>query len=230
MAELGMEANTLIVAGSDTSSTTLSAILFYLLHNPACLARLWKELRSTFSHRDDIRMGSQLQSCVYLRACIDESMRMSPAVSGLLPREVLPGGLSIPSLGLNLPAGIDVGVPIYAIHHHPNYVYQPFMFDPSRWLAEDVKQDKDALHSVFNPFSIGHRACLGKPLVYMELGIAVARLVFEYDMRLAPQQHESACFARDVRRGRRRAGEYHTQDWFLSRNEGPSVEFRMRQQ
>ncbi|SMY28276.1 unnamed protein product [Zymoseptoria tritici ST99CH_1A5] len=229
MPELWMEGNTLIVAGSDTTSTTLSATLHYLLHGPHTLHRLESEILSTFSSPSEIAMGPKLQSCTYLRAVLDETLRMTPAVGGLLPREVLPDGLSIPSLDLHLPAGVDVGVPIYAIHHHKDYVVDPFVFDPERWIREDHAQDREKLMSVFNPFSIGHRGCLGKPLVYMELGIAVARLVWEFEMRLSEVQRVSGFVERDVRRGRRVEGEYHLLDWFMSRNEGPRVEFRRRE-
>lgn len=159
-------------------------------------------------------------------------MRMSPAVAGLLPREVLPGGLSIPALNLNFPAGAIVGTCTYAIQHHSDYVLNPFQFDPSRWLSEGhSRQDKHALQQVFYPFSLGHRACLGKPLVYMELSIAIARLVWEFDMRLAgpaSERNEPAFVRRQVRSGKRHPGEYHFQDWFLSNNYGPWVEFRAR--
>ncbi|EME47424.1 hypothetical protein DOTSEDRAFT_123996 [Dothistroma septosporum NZE10] len=230
MPELWMEGNTLIVAGSDTTSTTLAATLHYLLRNPATLTRLEDEIRSAFTSAAEICSGPSMQSCTYLRACIDETMRLTPAVGGVLPREVLPGGLSIPALGLRLPSGIDVGVPIYAIHHHASYVVDPFTFDPTRWLGEKGHpQDKEALNAVFNPFSIGHRACLGKPLVYMELNIAIAKLVWEFDVRLSKEQHVSGFIARDIESGKRQSGEYQLQDWFMSRNEGPWAEFRRRE-
>lgn len=234
MPELWMESNTLIVAGSDTTSTTLAATFYYLLHNSHTLRNLELEILNTFKTRSDIRMGPAMQSCSYLRAVIDETMRMTPAVGGVLPREVLSGGLSIPSLGLDLPAGIDVGVPIYAIQHHSDYVVAPFIFDPSRWLntqegEEPHVQNREALNSVFNPFSIGHRACLGKPLVYMELCIAIARVVFEFEMRLSEEQNVSPFIAEEVRRGKRQPHEYQLQDWFMSRNEGPWAEFRRRE-
>lgn len=228
-----MEGNTLIVAGSDTSSTTMSAVLFYLLHNPTALSRLEDEVHNTFSSTDDIRMGPAMQTCSWLRACIDEAMRMSPAVAGLLPREVLEGGFSIPSMGLHFPAGVQIGACTYAIQHHSDYINEPFTHDPGRWLHEDEKlpehrQNKEALNSVFCPFSVGIRSCLGKPLVYMEISIAIARLVWEFDMRLASDQHRDASFVRDVKCGKRHATEYHFQDWFLSHNESVFVEFRAR--
>ena len=198
------------------------------MQNPITLTRLEKEIRDTFSSAQDIRMGPQLSNCTWLRACIDEAMRMTPAVPGLLPREVLRGGLAIPSLDVYLPAGVNVGVPIYSIHHHKDYVVNPFTYDPSRWLQNNHEQDKEALQAVFNPFSIGNRACLGKPLVYMELGIAVARLVHEYDMRLAPDQRQDEGIQREIKQGKRHPNEYQVQDWFLSNNFGPYAEFRAK--
>lgn len=213
---------------TDVASRTLAAVLFYLLKHPSALARLQREIKQAFSRVQDIRMGPQMQSCTWLRACIDEAMRMSPAVPGLLPREVLRGGLSIPSLNISLPAGVNVGTCIYAIHHSAEHVVDPFVYDPARWLHEAHRQDKEALLSVFNPFSLGHRACLGKPLVYMELSIAIARLVWEFDMTLAPHQHVDQVVAREIKQGKRRPDEYQYQDWFLSNNFGPTVQFRTR--
>jgi len=84
------------------------------------------------------------------------------------------------------------------------------------------------LSAIFSPFSTGHRACLGKPLVYMELSIAIARLAWEYDMRLASQQPLRKAIDKDIRAGLRDPHEYHFFDFFLSNNEGISVEFRRR--
>jgi len=262
--ELWMEGNTLIVAGSDTSSTTISATLYHLVRNTASLERLAGELRSAFDSFEDICTGSKLHACTYLRACIDEAMRMSPAVPGLLPRLVLPGGLDIAALDLHIPAGVDVGTCTYAIHHHKDYVVEPFTYNPSRWLkrpsakshsrqrsdsgvelqqviqpSEDHKiedphvhreqeQEHDALHSVFAPFSLGNRACLGKPLVYMEISIAIARIVWKYDMRLVDVMPADSSIRADVKEGRRTEGDYHLRDWFLSANEGPVVQFAER--
>ena len=91
--ELFSESELLIVAGSDTTTTAISAAFFYLTHNPHAQATLKHELLTTFTSVDEIRSGPNLSSCKYLRACLDESMRMSPLVAGDLNREVLPGGM-----------------------------------------------------------------------------------------------------------------------------------------
>lgn len=248
--ELFMEGNTLIVAGSDTSSTSvlhlqdlstqtlivyrsMATVLYYLLNDPKILAHMEREIRSIFKSAAEIQMNDQMQKCCYLRACIDESMRMTPAVPGLLPREVLRGGLSIPSLGMHLPEGVEVGVPIYAIHHNAAYVDEPFGFNPDRWLHQDDRlpehrQNKEALNAVFCPFLLGPRSCLGKPLVYMELSIAIARLVWEFDMRPAPVQAKDYCPMGKTKEESHRPQEYQVRDYFLSNNDSVMVQFRAR--
>ena len=73
--------------GSDTSATTLSGLFFYLVHNPDVHRKLEKEVRSTFADADDIISGPLLSSCVYLHACINETLRMSPSTPGAPWRE-----------------------------------------------------------------------------------------------------------------------------------------------
>ncbi|MCJ1385785.1 hypothetical protein MMC17_008909 [Xylographa soralifera] len=126
--ELLSEASVLISAGSDTTSTAIAATIFYLLHNPVTLRILTDEIRSTFDTVEAIRSGAELNSCRYLRACIDEAMRCSPPVRGLMPREALAGGVSVN--GYHFPAGVEVGIPHYAVHHHEAYFPDPFEFKP----------------------------------------------------------------------------------------------------
>ncbi|RYC57622.1 hypothetical protein CHU98_g8575, partial [Xylaria longipes] len=73
----------------------MAATLFYLVRNPSALEKASEEVRAKFGDVEEIAQGSQLNSCTYLRACIDEAMRMSPSVGGIAPREVLQGGITI---------------------------------------------------------------------------------------------------------------------------------------
>lgn len=162
--ELWGESNLLIIAGSDTTSTALAAAIFYLTHNPSKLAKLNEEIRSAFQDVEEIRIGSTLASLHYLRACIDEAMRLSPSVGGLLPREVLAGGMDID--GEQIPEGTIVGVPHYSVQHNPAYYPQPHEFRPERWIAGSEKgvtsESVAVTQSAFCPFSVGPRGCIGK--------------------------------------------------------------------
>ena len=84
-----------------------------LIEYPSTLDRLRKEVDSPFSLIEDIVVGPQLNSCVYLRACLDETLRLNPPFGGVLPREILNDGAIID--GNFYPAGTDIGTSLYAL-------------------------------------------------------------------------------------------------------------------
>ncbi|KAF2490822.1 cytochrome P450 [Lophium mytilinum] len=234
-AELWGESNLLIIAGSDTTSTALAGTFFYLSRNPHALARLTDEIRGAFGDVEEIVNGPRLNGCTYLRACLDETLRMTPPVPGALPREVLPGGIEID--GHDLPAGVVVGVPAYAIHHNEAYYPDSFRYLPERWLADDEQnpfvERLEEAKEAFCPFSVGPRGCIGRGLAYVELSVTVARVLFLFDMRAKTGETlgeggRIGVEGVDGVWGREKRAEYQIEDRFASRKDGPVVEFRAR--
>lgn len=227
--ELISEAGLLIVGGSDTTVTAMSAAIFYLLHNSAALERAQSEVRNTFSSLEELVMGKKLDSCRYLIACIDESLRMSPPVGSILPRQVLAGGLV--AGGEYIPEGIDVGVPHYALHHNPEYYCDPFDFKPERWLGNGeggfTEADVAKAQTAFTSFGVGRTSCIGRHLAYQEMELVIGRLLFAYDMQL---DSESKLGEGGLGKGwgRQRKGEYQLLDRFVGMQDGPMVQFRPR--
>jgi cytochrome P450 len=102
---VGMIAN--IVAGSDTTSTTLSGILYYLLKNPRTLAKLRDEINQ-FEKNGQISSPitfKESQAMPYLQAVIKEAQRLHPATGLPLPRVVPEGGATI--CGTFFPQGVS---------------------------------------------------------------------------------------------------------------------------
>lgn len=161
-------------------------------------------------------------------------MRMSPGVPGLLPREVLAPGVEI--AGHLFPPGVDLGVAHYAIHHNEDLYPDSFAYKPQRWLSapgngetpDEVDRRVALAHSGFCPFSIGPRGCVGKGMAMKELMVTIARVVWLYDMRLAPGQERCGCGGPGKGYGRHRASEFQLTDMFVSKTDGPLVEFRAR--
>lgn len=102
--ELTSNAFVLIVAGSETTATLLSAATFFLATNPESLAKLNDEVRSTFQSEDQIDMLS-VQSLKYLSAVLDESFRLYPPVPSSSPRMIGEGGDKI--IGEFIPEGVS---------------------------------------------------------------------------------------------------------------------------
>ncbi|EQL02115.1 Cytochrome P450 family protein [Ophiocordyceps sinensis CO18] len=232
--ELWGESNLLIIAGSDTTSTAMAATFFYLVRNAHALKRVTDEIRAKFANAEDIVHGPALGSCTYLRACIDEAMRLSPSVGGILPREVLTGGMTID--GQRVPAGTVVGAPHYTLHHNEDYFPMPFGYAPERWLGGetnpltgDTTSDDDVAgaQSAFCPFSVGPRGCIGKGLAYAEMTTTLARTLYLYDMRRAVGVEDPGEGRADLEWGRHRESEFQLTDTFTSAKKGgPVIEFR----
>ncbi|KAF7555734.1 hypothetical protein G7046_g6479 [Stylonectria norvegica] len=231
--ELWGESNLLIIAGSDTTSTAMAATLFYLVRNPHALKKVTEEIRAKFSNVEEIVHGPALGSCTYLRACIDEAMRLSPSVGGILPREVLHGGITIE--GESIPAGTVVGTSHYTIHHNEAYFPSAYDYVPERWMVgaanplsgRPTSEDEVALsQSAFCPFSIGPRGCIGKALAYVEMTNTLARTMYLYDMRKAVGVVDPGEGKPSNEWGRHRPSEFQLVDTFTSAKDGPIIEFR----
>ncbi|KAI0481677.1 cytochrome P450 [Xylaria cf. heliscus] len=184
--ELWSEALFFFPAGGDTATTVMSALFFYLSRNNDIYDKLATEIRQTFATEADIRGGPRLASCRYLRACIDEALRMSPPVSGTLWRELYPDERRKPFVvdGHVIPPGTQVGVSTYALHHDEDYFSAPFAFRPERWLTED-QATLSRMHSAFCAFSLGPRGCAGKTMAYLEASLVLAKTLWRFDFEAA---------------------------------------------
>ncbi|KAK3386377.1 cytochrome P450 [Sordaria brevicollis] len=170
----------LIIGGSETTATLLAGATFLLATNPAALKKLTEEIRSAFESEDEIDYAS-VSVLPYLLACLDEALRMYPPVPTGLPRVVPKGGASI--AGHFIPEDSVVAIHQWAMYHNEKHFKDPFSFHPERWLNDPTFGDdrKEA----FQPFHLGSRNCLGKNLAYLEMRIILARLLWNFDLKIA---------------------------------------------
>jgi cytochrome P450 len=211
----------LCIAGVDTTTHAIAATFFYLSQpeNAAAYERATKEVRSTFSTIDDIRLGADLNSCTYLRACMDEAMRLSPPGASSPFREVLEGGATID--GNYLPAGVDVGVPIYAIHHNPEYYPDPYAFKPERWLSTDTPIEAvEKAQSAHCPFMHGSRGCVGRGVALAQMKLTMAMTLFSTEFK-RDEDDRSGRFSRP--------SEFYTQEHITVLTHGPMMKFQPAQ-
>ncbi|KAL8661263.1 MAG: hypothetical protein Q9202_005747 [Teloschistes flavicans] len=175
--QLAAHSSDFVVAGSETTATTLSAINYYLIRTPHVRRLLQNEIRTSFKSYEEIDATSTAP-LKYLDAVIWEGMRIYPPVPLALPRIVPEGGDTV--AGEWLPGGTVVAVnPVAAALTKANFS-DPFKFKPERWLGENARDHLDAVQ----PFSMGPRGCLGRSLAWMEIRTILAKMHFQYDFRL----------------------------------------------
>jgi cytochrome P450 len=177
---------------------------------------------------EDVTVGPKLNTCVYLRACIEESLRMAPPAPGGFPREVCKGGATID--GHVIPAEANVFVPTWTIHHNPEYFPKPFTYRPERWIVNDGEEGKDLgvskaevqkAQKAFCAFSLGPRGCLGKNMAYIEMMLAIARVLFMFDIKSAGTLGEGTPGPNEWDR----KDVYQMRESFTARKDGPLIKF-----
>ena len=233
-AELRAEANLLLIAGTDTTSVAISSFFFFIVHNPRCYEKLVKEIRTTFSSPEEIVHGPQLYGCTYLRACIDESLRLAPAGPSEFPRDVLPGGATID--GEFYPPGTTVGIHQWSLGRLHDVYGDANRFRPERWIPSDDPdthmanslQDVRNLKRGFAPFLKGSGSCIGLNVAILQLSMMIARTLWRMDVRQAPDT--------DVGEGKPELGwgrsdpnHYIIGDAFVTLKYGPLVQFKKRE-
>ncbi|KAI1811604.1 cytochrome p450 monooxygenase [Poronia punctata] len=189
--ELEINAQLLTLAGSETTATLLSGALFLLGSHPDVLDKLVKEVRTFFRNEDEINLVS-VNGLNYMLACLNEAFRLYPPVPIGLPRVVPEGGFKI--AGNWVPQDTSVAVWQLAANYSPRNFTNPEEYRPERFLGDPEFAEDDL--SAMQPFSVGPRNCIGRNLAYAEMRLILARILFRFDVKLAPE-------ARDWLKGQR---------------------------
>ncbi|RDW68613.1 cytochrome P450-20 [Coleophoma crateriformis] len=180
--DLTLMASAFIVAGSGTTASALAGTTFFLLRNPECYQRLVGEIRSSFLAEEDITMAATSE-LPYLRACVEEGLRMFPPSPSTLPRFVPEKGAFID--GKWIPGGIAVGVHQLSSGLMESNFHRAMEYLPERWLElpNDSPFAKDD-RSATQPFSYGPRNCVGKSLGYQEIKLILSKVLWDFDLVL----------------------------------------------
>ncbi|KAL7914400.1 cytochrome P450 [Trichoderma velutinum] len=175
------EAMGVMFAGSGTTSTTLTYLL-YALSKPGHEQFQEKLHEEVIQISKDEKM-SVIRTLPYLNAVIKETMRLYPTIISSLPR-VLENSLIVD--GHLLPVGTVVNMQNYIHHRDPTVYPEPETFNPERWL--NSTRDMEA---ALTPFSIGRRGCVGQNLAWDELYLATSILFRDLKMHLGQGMMEA---------------------------------------
>ena len=176
--EMSAEMAGQILAATETTSSALAFIFYYLAQEPSLVEAMYKELQSVQGFND-------LENLKLLNACITEGLRFRPPVALTGSRVIPRGGLNI--LGYYLPAGTVVTTQSLSLSRQrpdlfPNYDE----FDPTRWLDDDSEQHTERRRCLA-PFGMGARRCPGGNMATYQMRMILAAVVREFRLSVAPE-------------------------------------------
>ena len=160
--ELRDELMTLLIAGHETTATTLSWVLYRVAAHPEFRGRLAEELAAADDPTDE-----RIFKLPFLNAFVNETMRLHPVVPLVWRKLKSPLRLG----GWDLPEGVAIAPALYLIHRSAALWPDPERFDPDRFLFGRPAP------SEFLPFGGGGRRCIGAAFATYEILLVVAQVL-----------------------------------------------------
>ncbi|CAE6394302.1 unnamed protein product [Rhizoctonia solani] len=187
----------ILVAARDTTATTLTFAVYILAENPAIMAKLRDEITtrlgtSSYPTLDD------LKEMKYLRAVLNETLRLFPAVPVNLRTAAKSTVLKLNGKQYYVPAGTSMTWSTLMMHRRKD-LWGPDAddFDPDRWLDHRLKKYVTPNPFIFLPFNAGPRICIGQQFAYNEASFFLCRLLQRVEsIQLAPEAHPAGTLPR----------------------------------
>ncbi|KAG1800357.1 cytochrome P450 [Suillus plorans] len=181
----------ILLAGRDTTASTLTSAIYLLAMHPEILSRLREEIISKVGPTRMPTYGD-IKEMKYLQAVLNETMRLFPAVPFNVREAVHDTTLTSPEpekKPLFVPGGAVVVYSVFLMHRRTD-LWGPdaLEFDPDRWLDERMQKYQLANPFIFVPFNAGPRICLGQNFAYNQMSFMLIRLLQNFSaIALSPE-------------------------------------------
>lgn len=187
--EIVAEISIMMNAGSDTTAIAMANAVYLLHKHTQSLKTLREELDGVLDPDEVVAPYDKVKHLPYLRAVIDETLRMMPPVSFNLPRRTPSGGMMVASEHITGDTSVSISAEV--AHRDPEVFVDPDSFTPERWLGDKGRE----LQAGFVAFSAGSRGCIGRNITYLEQTMLLASVLHRYEMALPspdwePEQYE----------------------------------------
>ncbi|MBV8195381.1 MAG: cytochrome P450 [Candidatus Dormibacteraeota bacterium] len=170
---------TMSLAGYETTATVCTWACYLLATNESVADRLRRDIAEQTGDRP-LRY-EDVPAIPYLTAVVKETMRLYPP-AWIIGRRALESD----RIGdTDIPVNSVVAISPYTLHRHPRYWPDPEVFDPRRFISEEVERKHEAFS--FIPFGAGPRTCIGSNFALVEAPLIIGRMVQRYRLALANQ-------------------------------------------
>ncbi|XP_037525424.1 cytochrome P450 CYP12A2-like [Rhipicephalus sanguineus] len=171
-----------IIAGSETVASAATYCLYCLAMNPVAQQRARQEVQSISKSEESSEVRLKYTELSYVKACIRESLRLYPTISGVhrkLDHDVVMSGYLIPK-------NTVLRTEMFVSGRLEENFTRASEFIPDRWLRVIGGRVPEALENwamhpfASLPFSTGIRMCIGRRIAELELSILIAKILKEF--------------------------------------------------
>ncbi|XP_053680064.1 uncharacterized protein LOC128730995 [Anopheles nili] len=191
--ELAAQAFIFFLAGFETSSTTMNFCLYELAQNSRIQERLREEINLAIENNGGNLTYDVVMGIEYLDQVVNETLRKYPPLETVT--RAPESDYTIPGTQHVIPKGTMVQIPIYALHHDPDYFPEPERFNPDRFRPEVVKE-RPAY--VYMPFGEGPRICIGLRFGMMQTKVGLITLLRQFRFSSSEKTPERIKFMPNV--------------------------------
>ncbi|XP_057619733.1 cytochrome P450 3A11-like [Chionomys nivalis] len=164
-----------IFAGYETTSSTLAFILYLLATHPDIQKKLQEEINVALPNKAPPSYDKVMEM-EYLDMVLSETLRLYPIANRL--ERVCKQDVEMD--GVFVPKGSVVMVPLYSLHHDPQYWPEPMEFRPERFS----KENKGSIDPyVYMPFGYGPRNCIGMRFALMNMKLALTKVLQNFSFQ-----------------------------------------------
>ncbi|XP_067096219.1 25-hydroxyvitamin D-1 alpha hydroxylase, mitochondrial [Osmerus mordax] len=168
----------LLLAGVDTISSSMSWSLYELSRHPDVQTTLREEVLTVLAGRS-IPGAADVARMPLMKAVVKEVLRLYPVIPAnarvITEKDIQVGGYNIPKNTL-------ITLCHFATSRDPAVFPNPDAFQPQRWLNRDEGHHPYASL----PFGVGKRSCIGRRIAELELYLALARILIQFDIKPDP--------------------------------------------
>lgn len=171
---------TLLLAGEDTTSNSLSWAIYYLVQHPEIVKKVREEAYKVYAEEDVPVNYEQLELLKYADAVAQEALRLKPTT----PQMYMEANEDVVINNLSIPKGTNLILQNKVPQTQEDHFSNANAFEPERWIASKCPMHKNHSPNVMRVFGGGPRYCPGMFLAKSEMVVLISVLCKHFDFKL----------------------------------------------
>lgn len=177
---------TMLLAGEDTTSNSLSWTIFYLAQHPEIVVKIRGEAKDVYENKDIPGVYEDIELLKYANAVVQEGMRLKPTT----PQLYLEAKEDVVVNNVSIPKSTSIILQNKVAQTEEVNFSNANDFEPERWMPGECPMHKNHSPNVMRAFGGGARYCPGMHLSKSEMVVLISTLCKHFDFKLEVKPRE----------------------------------------